>query len=204
MELSRRKFLKLTGATAAAAALMGSGIRETAEASEQVRIQYGMEVPSICTYCGVGCGLICNVQNGVIINIEGDPDNPLNEGTLCSKGSAHYNLSYDFDSKGRPKPNPQRITQVLYRAPNSSRWEVKEWDWAYTEITKRIKDTRDGENPDLGVPNFDTVDTNGVTVNRNNAICWIGSAFCTGEENYLFHKMARAMGIVNLDHCARL
>ncbi len=204
MELSRRKFLKLTGAATAAAALMGAGIRNSVEAAAgQVRIHYGEERPSVCTFCGVGCGIICNVQDGVIINIEGDPENPLNEGSLCSKGASHYNLSYTFDSKGRPKINPSRLTQVLYRAPKSDRYEVKDWDWALKTIAQRIKDTRDGDNAELGVPNFDTV-VDGVTVNRNNAISWIGSAFCTAEENYLFRKMCSALGVVNLDHCARL
>ncbi len=200
MDLSRRSFLKLAGATAAAATLTGVGLRKaSASPSEPLRIKYTKELHSVCTFCGVGCGIICNVRDGVIVNIDGDPDHPINEGTLCSKGSSHYNMSYIYDEKGNPKPNPNRLTHVLYRAPGASSYEVKDWDWALEEIAKRIKDSRDNNYEE-------TADVGGraVTVNRTNAICWLGSAFCTDEENYLFHKMVRAMGVINVDHCARL
>lgn len=200
MELTRRSFLKLTGATAAAATLTGVGLRKaSASSTEPLRIKYTKELHTVCTYCGVGCGIICNVRDGVIVNAEGDPDHPINEGTLCSKGSSIFNMSYIYDEKGKPKLNPNRLTQVLYRAPGASNYEVKDWDWALTEIAKRIKDTRDRTL-------VETVDVGGkpVTVNRTNAINWLGSAWCTGEENYLFHKMCRAMGLINIDHCARL
>ncbi len=196
MNLSRRSFLKLTGATAAASALAGAGFQSRVAAAEQIRVHYAREVPTICTFCGVGCGIICSVKDGVVINTEGDPDNPINEGALCSKGSSLYNISYIYDAKGRPKPNPNRLTRPLYRAPGSGRWEPKSWDWMYAEIVKRIKETRDRS--------FETTDENGVTVSRTQKISWLGSAFCTNEENYLFHKMARAMGVINIDHCARL
>ena len=204
MELTRRKFLQLTGAAAAAAALVGAGVRESVAAAERIRIHYGQEIPTICTFCGVGCGILCNVQNDVIVNIEGDPEHAISEGTVCSKGASHYNLSYIYDHKGRPQINPSRLTKPLYREAYGTEYKEVEWDWALKEIAKRVKETRDGDNPDTGEPNFETVDVNGVTVNRNNAIGWIGSAFCTNEENYLFQKMIRALGIVSMDHCARL
>lgn len=200
MELTRRSFLKLAGVTAAAASLTSVGYRKAQAASgERLRIRYTQEFHTICTFCGVGCGIICNVRDGVIVNAEGDPDHPINEGTLCSKGSSISNVSYIFDDKGKPVPNPKRLTNVLYRAPGSDRYEVKDWDWALETIAKRIKDTRDRTLEETAV-----VDGREVTVNRTNAMGWLGSAFCTGEENYLFHKMARAMGIINIDHCARL
>jgi len=195
MNLTRRSFLKLTGTTAAAATMAGIGVQKASAAYEPVRLNYAREVPTICTFCGVGCGVICHVQDGVIVNTEGDPDHPVNEGTLCSKGSALYNLSYIYDSQGRPKPNPQRLTRPKYRAAGSDHWEEKDWDEIMEMITDRIKKTRDD--------NFEE-ESNGVTVNRTNAIAWLGSAFCTDEENYLFHKMARSMGVINMDHCARL
>ena len=199
MRLSRRSFLKLTGTAAAASALAGAGFQSSVEAAEEIRVHYAHEVPTICTFCGVGCGIICYVQDGVVTGTEGDPDNPLNEGTLCSKGSSLYNVSYIYDHKGRPKVNPNRLTKVLYRAPKSRDWEEKSWDWALETIAQRIKATRDDY--------FETtVDVDGkeVTVNRTNAIAWLGSAFCNNEENYLFHKMLRSMGVINVDHCARL
>jgi formate dehydrogenase major subunit len=200
MDMTRRDFLKLTGATAAAAALTAVGVRKVAASTgEPLRIKYSKEYHTICTYCGVGCGVICNVRDGAIINAEGDPDHPINEGTLCSKGSSHYNLSYVYDEKGKPRPNPQRLTHVLYRAPGSNSYEVKDWDWALDTIAQRIKDTRDRTM-------VESVDVNGrqVTVNRTEAVAWLGSAKCTDEENYLFHKTARALGLINIDHCARL
>jgi len=200
MEITRRGFFKLSGATAAAAALTAVGVRKvSASTDEPLRIKYSKEYHTICTYCGVGCGIICNVLDGVIVNTEGDPDHPINEGTLCSKGSSIFNVSYIYDEKGKPKPNPQRLTQVLYRAPGSSQYEVKDWDWALDTIAERIKDTRDR----TLVESINVADRQ-VIVNRTEAIAWLGSAFCTDEENYLFHKMARAMGVINLDHCARL
>lgn len=200
MELTRRSFLKLTGATAAAATLTGVGLRKaSASTGEPLRIKYAQELHTVCTFCGVGCGVICNVRDGVIVNAEGDPDHPINEGTLCSKGSSHFNMSYIYDEKGKPKLNPKRLTHVLYRAPGSSSYEAKDWDWALDTIAARIKDTRDSTY-------VESVDVGGqkVTVNRTEGIAWLGSAFCTDEENYLFHKMARAMGVINVDHCARL
>lgn len=200
MELTRRSFLKLAGVTAAAASLTSVGYRKAAaDPGERLRIRYTKEFHTICTFCGVGCGIICNVRDGVIVNAEGDPDHPVNEGTLCSKGSAISNVSYTFDEKGKPRPNPNRLTDVLYRAPGSDSFEVKDWDWALDKIARRIKESRDRTHEATAM-----VDGEEVTVNRTKAIGWLGSAFCTGEENYLFHKMARAIGIVSMDHCARL
>ena len=196
MNVSRRGFLKLAGAATAAAGLTSVNIKETAaEAYYPARVHYAREVPTICTFCGVGCGIICHVQDGVIINVEGDPDHPVNEGTLCSKGSAYYNISYVYDAKGEPKRNPKRLTKPLYRGPNATDWEEVDWDWAIDEIADRIKKTRD--------ETFIETDE-GMPANRTDAINWLGSAFCTDEENYLFHKFSRAMGAVNIDHCARL
>jgi len=200
MDITRRGFFKLSSAAAAAAALTAVGVRKvSASTGEPLRIKYSKEYHTICTFCSVGCGIICNVRDGVIVNTEGDPDHPINEGTLCNKGSSYYNMSYIYDEKGNPRPNPQRLSHVLYRAPGNNSYEVKDWDWALNAIAERIKDTRDRTL-------VGSVGVNGrrVTVNRTEAIAWLGSAICTGEENYLFHKMARAMGVINVDHAARL
>jgi len=200
MSVSRRGFLKLASVATATASLTGVGARTArASAHEPLRIAYAKEVHTTCTYCGVGCGLVCHVRDGVIVNVEGDPGHPINEGTLCSKGASYFNMSYVFDRKGRPRPNPKRLTSPLYRGKGASGYKEVSWDWALGEIAKRVKDTRDRT--------FEpTADVGGrqVTVNRTKAISWLGSAFCTDEENYLFHKMARAMGVIHIDHCARL
>lgn len=200
MDVSRRNFLKLVGTATAGVSLTGVGaVKAPAAARESLRIAYAKEVHTVCTYCGVGCGLICHVRDGVIINVEGDPDHPVNEGTLCSKGQSHFNVSYVIDRLGRPKPNPKRLTRPLYRGKGESKYREVSWDWALSEIAGRVKDTRDRT--------FETtVDVNGrpVTVNRTKAISWLGSAFCTNEENYLFHKFTRGLGLIAVDHCARL
>ena len=202
MKLSRRGFLKLTGVATAAATMTSLSLQgdKKAEAAYQpMRLHYAKEVPTLCTFCGVGCGIICYVRDGVIVSTEGDPDHPINEGTLCSKGSSLYNVSYLYDRKGDPKPNPNRLTKPLYRAPGSDHWEEKDWDWMFETIAKRIKKTRDETFEETA-----QVGGQQVTVNRTPGLAWLGSAFCTNEENYLFKKMARGMGIVNIDHCARL
>jgi len=85
---------------------------------------------------------------------------------------------------------------VLYRAPRAAEWKEVDWDFALKHIAQRIKETRDST--------FERVDENGVTVNRTRAIAHLGSATCTNEENYLYHKLIRSLGIINIDHCARL
>ena len=200
MQLTRRSFLKLSGAAAATATLTGVGLsKASASAVEPLRIKYANEYPTVCSFCGVGCGVICSVQDGVVVNVEGDPGHPINEGTLCSKGSSHFNLSYIFEEKGKPIPNPKRLTKPLYRAPGASSYEEREWDEVLDMIAQRVKDTRDRTF-------VETVDVGGqkVSVSRTEAISWLGSAFCSDEENYLFHKMGRGLGLINIDHCARL
>jgi formate dehydrogenase major subunit len=195
MKISRRSFLAISGAaiTAGVAAKLGISKRII---PEDYRIAYADTVTTVCPICGVGCGVLCYVENGQIVAIEGDPDNPINEGSLCSKGSALFNMYYTYNAKSELVPNQRRMTKVLYRAPRAKDWEVKDWDWALENMARRIKDTRDKY--------FEEKNGDGVTVNRCTALSWLGSAMCNNEENYLFHKFARAHGFLNIDHCARL
>jgi formate dehydrogenase major subunit len=146
-----------------------------------------MEIPTICPYCGVGCGFLATIENGRIINMEGDPDNPFNKGTACSKGMAIRRLSAE---------NPHRLSRVLYRPPGGGEWQEKTWDWAIDQIVRRIKDTRDA--------NFEGKDSSGRVVNRNYGMAHIGCAPLNTEESYLISKMERALGIVYMDHVVRL
>ncbi len=214
MKVSRRNFLWLSGAVVAGslAAKLGCAPEEEEpavpddpdepdpdvepEIDDVFRIEYAETLSQICSYCGVGCGVLCYVEDGKIISVEGDPDHPVSEGALCSKGAALYNKYYEYDEQGNAIVSPQRMTEVLYRAPGASDWEVKDWDWAIEEIAKRIKDTRDAD--------FKETNDAGQTVNRCESLAWIGSAKCNNEENYLYRKFVAAMGIVNNDHCARL
>jgi formate dehydrogenase major subunit len=145
------------------------------------------KVPTICPFCGVGCGFIATVEDGKIINMEGDPDNPFNKGTACSKGMALRQLSAE---------NPQRLSKVHYRAKGDKVWQEKSWDWAIAKIARRIKETRDST--------FIEKDAGGRIVNRTTGIAHMGCAPLNTEESYLISKMERALGVVYMDHVVRL
>lgn len=208
-KISRRDFLKILGIGTAGSALINGvtalpALASTAEDKlpsfdlGELKVAKAKETPSVCAFCGCGCGLIVySNEEGRVLNIEGDPDNPNNEGTMCCKGIALGDANTIIDPRNRKrKVNDQRVMDVLYRAPGSTKWEKKDWDWALTEIAKRVKNTRDAT--------FEEKDANGVTVNRTEAIAHIGSASCDNEENYLFQKMMRSLGVINIDHHARL
>ncbi len=190
MELTRRDFLKLCGGTAAGTALLGmlgpESFLEAAPIDIPLRKKIG-EKTTICCFCGVGCGVIVATdENGKGTNIEGDPDHPINQGALCSKGAALIQVTN----------NERRVDKVLYRAPYSSGWEEVSWDWAIDKIARNIKKTRD--------ENWTYKDEKGRVVNHTEAIGWDGSAIVNNEEAYLFTKFARSLGITYLEHCARL
>ncbi len=203
--ISRRDFLKFLGVGAAGTALLESATPAFAAGENLPTFELGpikltktKETASGCPYCGCGCSTIVHSdENNKIIFIEGDPDSPINEGSLCPKGVALPDIYNIVDKKRQRVLNPGRLTEVLYRAPGSSEWEVKDWDWAIPEIAKRVKKTRD--------EHFEEKDHNGVTVNRIMAICQMGSANINNEEDYLINKLMRgSLGVVDLDHCARL
>ena len=190
MQLTRRDFLKLCGGTTAGVALLGmlgpESFLEAAPIDIPLRKKIG-EKTTICCYCGVGCGVIvASDENGKATNIEGDPDHPINQGALCSKGAALIQVTN----------NERRVDKVLYRAPYSSDWEEVSWDWAIDKIARNIKKTRD--------ENWTYKDEKGRVVNHTEAIGWDGSAIVNNEEAYLFTKFARSLGITYLEHCARL
>jgi formate dehydrogenase major subunit len=186
MKLTRRKFLQLTSAVAAGVA--GTTLTQNvahADASTDLRIRYVKATPTICPYCSVGCGILVHSTGGKIINAEGDPDNPVNQGSLCSKGSSV--IKYH--------DNPRRLTKPLYRAPGSTEWEEKDWDWMLEKIVFNIKKTRDAT--------F-VHEENGMTVNRTEGIAAIGSSILTNEECYIYQKLSRGLGLVYVEHEARL
>ena len=192
MELTRRSFLKLSGASTAGFVLLKGGNWKQQLSSSPIPLhkQIG-ETTTICCYCSVGCGAVAAVENGELVNIEGDPDHPINQGSLCPKGQAIIQI-HQVDGK----INKQRLTKPLYRAPGASDWEEKSWEEAIDMIAQRIKSTRDQY--------FITQDANGKTVNRCEAIAQLGGGELDNEECYLAVKMARALGIVYVEHCARL
>ncbi len=203
--ISRRDFFKYLGVGAAGAVLFEGVSATPALAGENLpsfemgpfKLKKTKETASGCPYCGCGCSTIVYSENDKVVFIEGDPDSPINEGTLCPKGAALPDIHNFVNKKRQRVLNPNRLTEVLYRAPGSNQWEVKDWDWAIPEIAKRVKKTRD--------EHFEEKDANGVTVNRTMAICQMGSANINNEEDYLINKLMRgALGVVDLDHCARL
>ncbi len=193
MKLSRRDFLKLSGATVGGL-LLSSGPAGIALAQGikpfPLHKRIG-ETPTICCFCAVGCGAIVAAQNGRVVNLEGDPDHPINQGSLCSKGMALAQLN---TLKG--EVNPRRLQKPKYRAPGSSTWEEKDWDWTIEQIARRIKDARD--------EHFIETDGEGHTVNRLEAIASLGGAALDNEECSLIVKAMRALGLVYIEHQARI
>lgn len=187
MELNRRDFLKLSGAGVSAGVALTLLDRKTALAAPREfplkkRVK---ETSTICCYCSVGCGAIVTAYDGGRIKIDGDPDHPINEGALCPKGQAMAQI-HQVDGK----INPYRLTKPLYRAPNSADWEEKTWDWMISTIAQRVKTTRDKY--------WNT------TANRVDAIASLGGGELDNEECYILSKMDRALGLVYMEHCARL
>ncbi len=191
MKITRRDFFKITGASAAGVMVFGLGInlKPFRAHAQTLKIRYAKETTSICCYCAVGCGVIVHTGlagAGKIINVEGDPDHPINEGALCSKGAALSQLAN----------NENRITTPLYRRPNSTRWQKVSWDWALWQIAKRIKDTRD--------KTFTSKNEKGQVVNRTLGIAHVGSAALDNEECWLIQAMMRALGLIYIEHQARI
>lgn len=195
MKITRRGFLTMSGSIGSGIALSGLGINlnpakaYAAELSKMNRLKAAKQVITTCCYCSVGCGLICSVDKltGKIFNIEGDPDHPINEGSLCAKGAGFFDLT---------EANKYRLKKVLYRASMSDRWEEKDWGWALSRIARLVKDTRDKE--------FVTKNAKGELVNRCETIGHLGSSNIDNEECWLVTAMTRALGLVYIDHQARV
>jgi formate dehydrogenase major subunit len=194
--MNRRDFLKISGVTAFGVVAFSS-LPDMALASGSPREfplkQRVTETTTICCYCGVGCGAIVATYEHGVSKVEGDPDHPINEGSLCPKGQAMAQIRW-VDGE----LNSWRRTKCLYRAPNASDWEEKSWDWMIETIAARVKATRDATD------GFVATDGNGKIVNRCNRIASLGGGELDNEECYLLSKMNRALGVVYLEHCARI
>lgn len=191
MKITRRRFMKFSATAAAASAFAGLGVslKPTVARAQLLKLRWSKQTTSVCCYCAVGCGLIVNTAldgSGRTVNVEGDPDHPINEGSLCAKGASIWQLA----------ENERRETQVLYRAPYSEEWEVKDWDWALKKIAKRIQETRD--------KSWQIKNSKGQTVNRTESIASVGSAALDNEECWLYQGFLRALGLVYIEHQARI
>lgn len=191
MDITRRQFL-LGGGTAAAGLVIP---RKSSDAkvidSPELRIKGLKSTTTICPFCAVGCGLIVHVKDGKVVNIEGDEASPINRGSLCSKGEALFQVAN----------NDRRLQKVMYRAPGSDHWEEKSWEWSLDRITRLMKETRDRT---FAIKEINKKDRKQYTLNRTNGMAILGGAGLDNEECYLLSKFARSMGVIYLEHQARL
>ena len=192
MEVTRRGFLKLSGIVGASSAL-GLNFKPVnayaAEINKMNRLKSAKQYTTVCAYCSCGCGLICSVDNktGKVFNIEGNPEHPISEGSLCAKGAGFFDLT---------EANNYRLKKVQYRAPYSDKWEVKDWNWAMNRIARLTKDARDKD--------FVVRNKQGQLVNRAESVAHLGSSNIDNEECWLISASVRAMGLVYIDHQARI
>jgi formate dehydrogenase major subunit len=193
MDTSRRDFLRIAGIGGAAATVFGFDLVPAYAQLRELKIARATETRSTCPYCSVSCGVIIytlgdkakNVTPQVI-HVEGDPDHPINRGTLCPKGSS---LEQDI-------LNPRRLTKPQVRRPGGTGWEDISWDDAINEIGRAVKKTRD--------LTFVERDAAANTVNRNEGIAWTGGCTDTNEFNYLVVKTMRSLGVCYLENQARV
>ena len=194
-EITRREFLKLGAAGAAGLAVpianpLGFDLKSVKRRTLELRIAGAKEVHSVCPYCAVGCALIAYTKqaNGTtqLLQIEGDPDSPVNEGRLCPKGATAMQLA----------TSSRRVEKPLYRAPGSAKWEEKSWDFMLDKIAQNLKASRDNT--------FVAQDANGNVVNRTEGVAFAGGAAFSSEEGYFATKMMRTLGVVHIEQQARV
>jgi formate dehydrogenase major subunit len=191
MELSRRELLRLSvagGAGTALGGLIASGVdlAPAVAQAQQLRIKDAKVTPSVCPFCAVGCATLIHSVNGQIVNIEGDPRSPHNEGTVCPKGAATFQLHI----------NPNRPTKVLHRAPGAADWEVWDLNRAMDRVAELVKKTRD----ETSIERL----SNGKLVNATTGIFSLGGATLDIEWNHLHQKLMRGLGIVAIENQARI
>ncbi len=191
MTLSRRGFLK--AGTVGGTIALGFDFSEARAEMRDLKISRTTETRSICPYCAVSCGVIVHTLGdraknvtGSVVHVEGDPDHPINRGTLCPKGAT---LKEDIR-------NAHRLTTPKVRRPGSDKWEEISWDDAIAGIAKKVKETRD--------KTFVAKNAKGQTVNRNPGMAVIGGCTDTSEFAYLLWKSSIALGAVYRDHQARV
>jgi formate dehydrogenase major subunit len=194
-DVTRRQLLK---GGAASAAVMGvsalgfdTAVAEATTVKQGLRIEGAAVSHSICPYCAVGCSLLAYTRkngNGSVelLQIEGNPDSPINEGTLCPKGATSMELAV----------SRRRLTNPLYRAPGADKWKRVSWDFVLDKLARHIKDARDRT--------FVTKDADGAVVNRTEGIAFAGGAAFSNEEGYLASKLMRGLGFVYLEQQARV
>jgi len=193
MELSRRNFLKTGVVGGVAVSVFGFDLQPLYAQAQAFKIARTTETRSTCPYCSVSCGVIIHTIGDKaknvtpqVVHVEGDPDHPINRGTLCPKGAS---LQQDI-------LNDRRVVKPKVRRPGSTKWEDISWDQAIDDIARWVKKTRDAS--------FVETDANGKTVNRCDSIAFAGGCTDTNEFNYLVVKTMRSMGLVAVENQARV
>jgi formate dehydrogenase major subunit len=191
MDVSRRGFFKVAAASATGTALgglsgLGANLAPTLAMAAELRIKNAKTVPSLCPYCSVGCATLVHTVDGRITNIEGDPRSPHNEGSLCPKGAATFQLHI----------NPNRPTKVLHRAPGATEWEIWDLERAMDRVTELTKKSRD--------ETFIERLENGKVANCTTSIFALGGATLDNEWNHIHQKLMRGLGIVAIENQARI
>src|SRR6266853_794526 len=193
MEVSRRTFIKTTIIGGAGLSAFGFSLAPVYAQTQGLKIARTTETRSTCPYCSVSCGVIIytigdKAKNVIpqVVHVEGDPDHPINRGTLCPKGAS---LEQDI-------LNDRRLLKPQVRRAGSDHWEDIGWDQAIEEVARHIKKTRDDT--------FIATDAQGRTVNRCESIAWNGGCTDTNEFNYLVVKTMRSLGLTYIENQARV
>jgi len=192
-QVTRRDFLKISAAGGGAAGLsvLGFDVAHAAQVKQTFRIAGATESHSVCPYCAVGCALVAYTRdngNGTrtLLQIEGNPDSPVNEGRLCPKGATAMQIA----------TSARRVENPMYRAPGSDHWQQISWNDMLNKLAQRIKDARDAT--------FVAQDATGNVVNRTEGIAFAGGAAFSSEEGYFATKVMRGLGLVHLEQQARV
>jgi formate dehydrogenase major subunit len=191
MEVTRREFLGLGAAAAVGLSTLGFDLTPANQVKLNLRIDGASVSHSVCPYCAVGCALLAYTKKSAdgkeeLLQIEGDPDSPVNEGRLCPKGASSLQLAV----------SRRRVTSPMYRAPGATTWSKVSWDFALGRLAQNIKTARDRT--------FVTTDATGNVVNRCEGIAFAGGAAFSSEEGYFATKVLRGLGVVYLEQQARV
>ena len=191
-ELTRRQLLK-GGAAAVGVSALGfdAAVAEATTVKQHLRIEGARLSHSVCPYCAVGCSLLAYTRKGAngaveLLQIEGNPDSPVNEGTLCPKGATTMELAI----------SKRRLTSPLYRAPGATDFKRVSWNFVLDKLARNIKAARDRT--------FVAKDDDGMVVNRTEGLAFAGGAAFSNEEGYLATKLMRGLGLVYLEQQARV
>ena len=195
MQMSRRTFFKVCagGLGSSSIAMLGFSPGDALAEVREFKLTRSSETRNTCPYCSVSCGLIMhslgdrakNAESS-IFHIEGDPDHPVNRGTLCPKGAALVDFIH----------SPSRLKYPEYRAPGSNEWKRISWDEAFTKVARLMKDDRD--------KNFIAKNGAGATVNRWLTTGFLAASASSNESGYITHKAIRSTGILAFDNQARV